>query len=57
MNRVLLTSALLTLPAGVAAAHPGAGTAHSHPEAVLWVAGAVLIAAAATQIVRRLRER
>lgn len=57
MKRVLLTSALLILPAGVAAAHPGAGTAHSHPEAVLWVGGAVLIAAAATQLVRRLRQR
>ncbi len=57
MNRVLLTSALLILPAGVAAAHPGAGTALSHPEAVLWVGGAVLIAAAATQLVRRLRQR
>ena len=57
MNRVLLTSALLILPAGVAGAHPGAGTAHSRPEAVLWVGGAVLIAAAATQLVRRLRQR
>ena len=57
MNRVLLTSALLILPAGIAAAHPGAGTAHSHPETVLWVGGAVLIAAAATQLVRRLRQR
>ena len=57
MNRMLLTSALFTLTAGVAAAHPGAGTAHSHPAAVLWVGGAILIAAAATQIVRRLRQR
>lgn len=57
MTRLLLTSALLTLPAGVAAAHPAAGMSHSHPEAVLWVGGAVLIAAAVTQIARRLRQR
>jgi hypothetical protein len=56
MTRLLLTSALLTLPAGVAAAHPAAGMAHGHPEAVLWVGGAVLIAAAVTQIARRLRQ-
>ncbi len=57
MNRLLLTSALLTLPAGVAAAHPASGMAHSHPEAVLWVGGAVLIAAAVTLLTRRLRQR
>ena len=57
MNRLLLTSAFLTLPAGVAAAHPAAGMAHSHPEAVLWFGGAVLAAAAVSMLVRRLRQR
>jgi len=57
MNRLLLTSGLLTLPAGVAAAHPAGGMAHSHPEAVLWVGGAVLVAAAVSMLVRRMRQR